>query len=151
MAGTGEVTLGASRHLPAHGIARRARSREHGASQAEEERLNRSFFWSQAEVRLLHAQSLARGEGHATKHVWLASHGPGLPLCGQPNNPMCYPFYIFVLQGHGSVNELIFHARGLDHLGRTIGSSSGWSHRLAFELLRRSTGRTARFMDFAAN
>jgi hypothetical protein len=69
MAGTGEVTLGASRHLPAHGIARRARSREHGASQAEEERPNRSFFRSQAEVRLLHARSLAggRGTGYQTR------------------------------------------------------------------------------------
>ena len=64
---------------------------------------------------------------------------------------MYYPFYIFVLQGHGSVNELIFHARGLDHPGRTIGSSFRWSHRLVFGPLRRSTGRTARFMDFVAD
>ena len=31
------------------------------------------------------------------------------------------------------------------------GSSSGWSHHLDFGLLRRSTGRTARFMDFVAD
>ena len=41
---------------------------------------------------------------------------------------MYYSFYIFI-----------------------IGSSSGWSHHLAFGLLRRSTGRTARFMDFIAD
>ena len=41
---------------------------------------------------------------------------------------MYYPFYIFI-----------------------AGSSSGWSHHLAFGLLRRSTGRTARFMDFVAD
>jgi len=41
---------------------------------------------------------------------------------------MYYPFYIFI-----------------------AGSSSGWSHHLAFELLRQSTGRTARFMDFVAD
>jgi hypothetical protein len=64
---------------------------------------------------------------------------------------MYYSFYIFVLQGHGSVNELIFHARGLDHLRRTKGSSSGWSHHLVVGLLCRSTGRTARFMDFVAD
>ena len=49
---------------------------------------------------------------------------------------MYYMFYIFILQGHGSVNELIFYARGLDQSGRTKGSSSGWSHRLAVGLLR---------------
>ena len=41
---------------------------------------------------------------------------------------MYYSFYIFI-----------------------IGSSSGWSHHLAFGLLRRSTSRTARFMDFIAD
>jgi hypothetical protein len=60
---------------------------------------------------------------------------------------MYYPFYIFVLQGLGSVNELIFYARRLDHLGRT----KGWSHYLVVELLHRSTGQTARFMDFIAD
>jgi hypothetical protein len=64
---------------------------------------------------------------------------------------MYYPFYIFVLQGPGSVNELIFYAWRLDHLGRTKGSSFGWSHYLVVELLHRSTGQTARFMDFVAN
>jgi hypothetical protein len=64
---------------------------------------------------------------------------------------MYYPFYIFILQGSGSVNKLIFYARGLDYPGRIKGSSSGWSHHLAFRLLRRSTGRTARFTDFIAN
>jgi hypothetical protein len=64
---------------------------------------------------------------------------------------MYYPFYKFVLQGPGSVNELIFYARGLDHQGRTKGSSSGWSHHLAVGLFRRSTGRIARFMDFVAD
>ena len=44
------------------------------------------------------------------------------------------------------------HAQGL-HLPTRIDSvrlrsSSGWSHHLAFGLLRRSTGWTARFMDF---
>ena len=48
MAGMGEVTLGSSRHLPAHGIARRASSREHGASQAEEKRPIWAFLASQA-------------------------------------------------------------------------------------------------------
>jgi hypothetical protein len=53
----------------------------------------------------------------------------------------------------GSINELIFYSRGLDHPGRTKGSSSEWSHshHLAFGLLRRSIGRTARFMEFIAN
>ena len=41
---------------------------------------------------------------------------------------MYYSFYIFI-----------------------AGSSSGWSHHLAFGLFRRSTGRTARFMDFVAD
>ena len=41
---------------------------------------------------------------------------------------MYYPFYIFI-----------------------TGSSFEWSHHLAFGLLRRSTGRTARFMDFVAD
>ena len=41
---------------------------------------------------------------------------------------MYYSFYIFI-----------------------VGSSSGWLHHLAFGLLRRSTGRTARFMDFVAD
>ena len=41
---------------------------------------------------------------------------------------MYYPFYIFI-----------------------AGSSSRWSHHLAFGLLLQSTGRTARFMDFAAD
>jgi hypothetical protein len=64
---------------------------------------------------------------------------------------MYYSFYIFVSQGPASVNQLIFHARELDHPGRTIGSSSGWSHRLVFSLLDRSIGWTTRFMDFLAN
>ena len=41
---------------------------------------------------------------------------------------MYYSFYIFI-----------------------TGLTSGWSHHLAFGLLRRSTGRTARFMDFVAD
>ena len=41
---------------------------------------------------------------------------------------MYYSFYIFI-----------------------AGSSSGWPHHLAFELLRRSTGQTARFKDFIAD
>jgi hypothetical protein len=64
---------------------------------------------------------------------------------------MYYLFYIFVLQGSDSVNELIFYAQRLDHMGRTKGSSSGWSHHLAVGLLRRSTGQTAWFMDFIAD
>jgi hypothetical protein len=64
---------------------------------------------------------------------------------------MYYLFYIFVLQEHGSINELIFHARELDHPGRIKGSSSGWSHHLAVGLLCRSTGRTARFRDFVVD
>jgi hypothetical protein len=64
---------------------------------------------------------------------------------------MYYLFYIFVLQGSSFGQWAIFYTRGLIHLGRTIGSSSGWSHRLAFGLLRRSTGRTARFMDFVTD
>jgi hypothetical protein len=51
-------------------------------------------------------------------------------------------------QGHLPV--LYICSRGLDHPRRTKGSSSGWSHHLAVELLRRSTGQTARFMDFVA-
>ena len=64
---------------------------------------------------------------------------------------MYYLIYIFILQGPGSVNELIFYVRGLDHPGRTKGSSSRWLHHLAVGLLRRSTGRTTRFMDFVAD
>jgi hypothetical protein len=64
---------------------------------------------------------------------------------------MYYPFYIFVLQGPGSVNELIFYARELDHPGRIRGPSFGWSHLPAVGLLRRSTGWTARFMDLVAD
>ena len=64
---------------------------------------------------------------------------------------MYYSFYIFVLQGSGLVNELLFYARRLGHPGSTKGSSSIWSHHLAVGLLRRSTGRTAKFMDFVAN
>ena len=41
---------------------------------------------------------------------------------------MYYSFYIFI-----------------------TGSSSGWSHHLTFGLLHRSTGQTARFMDFVAD
>ena len=41
---------------------------------------------------------------------------------------MYYSFYIFI-----------------------VGLSSGWSHHLAFGLLHRSTGQTARFMDFVAD
>jgi len=101
MAGTGEVTLGSSRHLPAHGIARRASSREHGASQAEEKWPIWTFLTSQAEEKrqiwafltsqarrgLLHERSLAREDGQGTKHEQAASGEPGLPLCGQPNTP----------------------------------------------------------------
>jgi hypothetical protein len=57
----------------------------------------------------------------------------------------------YLLQGAGSVHELIFYARRLDHSRRTRGSWSGWSHHLVVGLLRRSTGRTARFMDFVAD
>ena len=87
MAGTGEVTLGSSRHLPAHGIARRASSREHGASQAEEKWPIWAFLTSQARRGLLHERSLAREGGQGTKHEQAASREPGLPLCGQPNTP----------------------------------------------------------------
>ena len=88
MAGTGEVTLGSSRHLPAHGIARRASSRKDGASQAEEKRLIWAFLVSQARRGLLHERSLAREGGQGTKHEQAASREPGFPLCGQPNTPL---------------------------------------------------------------
>ena len=55
-----------------------------------------------------------------------------------------YPFYIFVLQRPGSVNEVIFYARGLDQSGWTRGSSSGWSHHPTLRLHRRPTGRIVR-------
>jgi hypothetical protein len=47
---------------------------------------------------------------------------------------MYYPFYIFLLQEPGSVDELIFYARVLDQSGRTRRSSSGWSHHPAVGL-----------------
>ena len=68
MAGTGEVTLGSSRHLPAHGIARRASSREDGASQAEEKQPIWVFLVSQARRGLLYERSLAQKSGQKTKH-----------------------------------------------------------------------------------
>ena len=88
MAGTGEVTLGSSRHLPAHGIARRASSREDEASQAEEKRSIWAFLVSQARRGLLHERSLAWEGGQGTKHEQAASREPGLPLYGQPNTPI---------------------------------------------------------------
>ena len=57
---------------------------------------------------------------------------------------MYYPFYIFVLQRLGSVNELIFYARGLDQSGWTRGSSSEWSHHLALGLHRQPIGQIVR-------
>jgi hypothetical protein len=63
---------------------------------------------------------------------------------------MYYPFYIFVLQGPGSVNELISYARGLAR-GSIRGSSFGWSHHLVVGLRRWPTGRTVRLMDFIAD
>ena len=50
---------------------------------------------------------------------------------------MNYSFYISVLQGHGSVNELIFHARGL------IAQEEQKDHR--------SDGRTTWHSDFSAD
>ena len=94
MAGMGEVTLGSSRHLPAHGIARRASSREHGASQAEEKRPIWAFLVSQARRGLLHERSLAWEGGQGTKHEQAASREPGLPLCGQPNTPLASKGYL---------------------------------------------------------
>jgi hypothetical protein len=47
VAGTVEVTLGVSCHLPAAEIATCRSSREHVASQAEEKCRNRAFLWSQ--------------------------------------------------------------------------------------------------------
>jgi hypothetical protein len=64
---------------------------------------------------------------------------------------MYYPFYIFILHGSWFGQRAIFHAQELDHPRRTIGSSSGWLHHLAFGLLRRSTGQATRFMDFVAD
>ena len=92
MAGTEEVTLRSSCHLPAHGIARRVSSREDGASQAEEKRPIWAFLVSQARRKVLHERSLAREAGQGTKHKQAASREPGLPLCGQPNTPLTSPF-----------------------------------------------------------
>ena len=80
MVGTGEVTLGSSRHLSAHGIARRTSSWEHGASQAEEKWPIWAFLTSQARRGLLHERSLAREGGQGTKHEQAIFREPGLPL-----------------------------------------------------------------------
>jgi len=64
---------------------------------------------------------------------------------------MYYPFYIFVLQGSWFSQRAYFlHSRTRSPMkeNRII---VGWSHHMAFGLLRRSTGRTARFMDFIAD
>jgi hypothetical protein len=87
MAGTGEVTLGVSRHLPAVESYTRARSRELGASQAEEKRRNRAFLWSQASGSVLHPASQVEEGGQATKLVRAASRGPGRVGCRPPNRP----------------------------------------------------------------
>jgi hypothetical protein len=57
MAGTREVTLGASRHVPTHGVAKRAHEHQHRTSQVGEERRNRAFFLSQARRGVLHEVS----------------------------------------------------------------------------------------------
>jgi len=85
MARMGEVTLETLRHLPAHRIATRMRSGEHGESQAEEKRPNRAFFRSQARGKVLHERNLSRRQGQATKHGQGVSLEPGSPICGQPN------------------------------------------------------------------
>jgi hypothetical protein len=87
MAGRRAVTLGFSRHLPAHGGSQAEREREHAASLAGEERRNWPFFASQAGGGVLHAAGQAGGVDQATKQPWVASAGACTPLCGQPNTP----------------------------------------------------------------
>jgi hypothetical protein len=55
------VTLGFSRHLPAHGASQAEHESLHAASQDEEERPIWAFFWSQAGEDALHAAGLAGG------------------------------------------------------------------------------------------
>ena len=65
---------------------------------------------------------------------------------------MYYPFYIFVLQGPGSIDELIFYTRGPDQSGRIRGSSlTSWLHHLALGLHRRPVGCTSWHSDFIAD
>ena len=69
---------------------------------------------------------------------------------------MYYTFYIFVFQGPGLVDELIFYAQGLDQSRRTRRSSSGWSHHLVVRRHSQPVSRTTRCSlllsaHFAAN
>ena len=63
---------------------------------------------------------------------------------------MYYSFYILVLQGPDSVNEIIFYTRELEQSGRTRRSSTGWSHHLVVGL-HRPAGQTVRLMDLMAD
>ena len=67
MARKREVTEASSRYLPAAEVPTRARTQEHGVSQARKKRPIRAFLGSLAEGALLHERSLAEGEEQATK------------------------------------------------------------------------------------
>ena len=85
MAGIGEVTLGASRHLPAHGVAKRACEHQHRTSQAGEERRNRVFFLSQARRGVLYEVSQAGSGDQGTKHAKVVSRDACMGECREPN------------------------------------------------------------------
>ena len=60
-------------------------------------------------------------------------------------------FIYFALFSSSSCSYILFlhHVLPVLHIC-IVGSSSGWSHHLAFGLLRRLTSWTAKFMDFIA-